>query len=62
MKINNQSIQSATEAELWTLWYESELCEIMPFGEYKQKMRKLGVKILCERDTNTEVRDPNEND
>ena len=38
MKITNQIIQSATELELWTLWYESELCEIMPFSEYKQKM------------------------
>lgn len=62
MKITNKSIQSATELELWTLWYETELCEIMPFDEYKEKMRKLGVKILCERDVNTEVCKSNEVD
>lgn len=50
MTIENGKITSATEGELYTLWLRRDMCDIMPFPEYKQGMQRAGCKVIEEED------------
>lgn len=46
MKIENNMIVEATEAELFCEWLKREFDDIMSFSQYKASMQRTGVKII----------------
>ena len=45
MKIENDKIIEATEAELFKLYLKREMFDIMDFNEYKYRMEAAGCEI-----------------
>ena len=46
MKIENNMIVEATETELFCEWLKREFDDIMSFTQYKESMKRTGVKII----------------
>lgn len=45
MKIEKGKIVAATEDELFSLYLKREMDTIMPFNEYKERMKTAGCRI-----------------
>ena len=45
MKVENGKIVSATEEELFSLYLEREMDDVMDFHEYKRRMKNAGCEV-----------------
>lgn len=52
MKLKNNRITEATEAEMYSVWVDMEWYDLMPFDEYLRRCEKLGTKIIREEENN----------
>ena len=46
MKVENGKIIEATESELFSLYLEREMDDIMDFNEYKYRMKNAGCVVI----------------
>lgn len=46
MEVQNGKITEITKSELYNIYIDREMYQIMSFDDYEKQFKKLGVKIL----------------
>lgn len=52
MKVQNYKIVEATENELFGIWLDRGLDDVMSFTDYKERCTRLGTRIIEDKDGN----------